>query len=163
MTTLASPTQGDASVLSMWQVDMRQGQRDPDHTVDSEQIWHVTSGELAIAIEQESMRRAAGDTLVVPEALPRRGDRAHRRHGRRLRIRRRHRRDPRRGRLHPSVDRLNTRARYQTIVSAMTESINLHHPAWNAELPSETGTLRAVGLAQHAGASRLAANLYELA
>ena len=71
MTTLASPTQGDASVLSMWQVDMRAGQRDPDHTVDSEQIWHVTSGELAIAIEQESMRLAAGDTLVVPEALPR--------------------------------------------------------------------------------------------
>ena len=71
MTTLASPTQGDASVLSMWQVDMRQGQRDPDHTVDSEQIWHVTSGELAIAIEQETMRLAAGDTLVVPEALPR--------------------------------------------------------------------------------------------
>ena len=71
MTTLASPTQGDASVLSMWQVDMRQGQRDADHTVDSEQIWHVTSGELAIAIEQESMQLAAGDTLVVPEALPR--------------------------------------------------------------------------------------------
>jgi quercetin dioxygenase-like cupin family protein len=71
MTTLASPTQGDASVLSMWQVDMRQGQRDPSHTVDSEQIWHVTSGELAIAIEQETMRLAAGDTLVVPEALPR--------------------------------------------------------------------------------------------
>ena len=71
MTTLASPTQGAASVLSMWQVDMRAGQRDPDHTVDSEQIWHVTSGELAIAIEQESMRLAAGDTLVVPEALPR--------------------------------------------------------------------------------------------
>ena len=62
MTTLASPTQGDASVLSMWQVDMRAGQRDPDHTVDSEQIWHVTSGELAIAIEQETMRLAAGDT-----------------------------------------------------------------------------------------------------
>ena len=71
MTTLASPTQGDASVLSMWQVDMRAGQRDPDHTVDSEQIWHVTSGELAIAIEQETMRLAAGDTLVVPEALSR--------------------------------------------------------------------------------------------
>ena len=71
MTTLASPTQGDASVLSMWQVEMRAGQRDPDHTVDSEQIWHVTSGELAIAIEQESMRLVAGDTLVVPEALPR--------------------------------------------------------------------------------------------
>jgi hypothetical protein len=44
MTTLASPTQGDASVLSMWQLDMRQGQRDSDHTVDSEQIWHVIRG-----------------------------------------------------------------------------------------------------------------------
>jgi quercetin dioxygenase-like cupin family protein len=71
MTTLASPTQGDAKVLSMWRVDMRQGQRDPDHTVDSEQIWHVTRGELSIAIEQESVRLAAGDTLVVPEALAR--------------------------------------------------------------------------------------------
>lgn len=40
--------------------------------------------------------------------------------------------------------------------------IDLYHPAWDAEVPSETGTLRAVRLAQHAGASRLAANLYEL-
>ena len=39
---------------------------------------------------------------------------------------------------------------------------DLYHPAWDAEVPSETGTLRAVRLAQHAGASRLAANLYEL-
>jgi len=71
MTTLASPTQGDARVLSMWQVDMRRGQRDPDHTVDSEQIWHVIDGELAISVGQESVRLAAGDTLVVPEALVR--------------------------------------------------------------------------------------------
>jgi quercetin dioxygenase-like cupin family protein len=72
MTTLASPTQGDASVLSMWQVAMRHGQGDSDHTVDSEQIWHVTSGELVIAVEQERVRLAAGDTLVVPEAVARR-------------------------------------------------------------------------------------------
>ena len=72
MTTLASPSHGDASVLSMWQVDMSQGQSDPDHIVDSEQIWHVTRGQLAIAIEQESVRLAAGDTLVVPETLARR-------------------------------------------------------------------------------------------
>jgi quercetin dioxygenase-like cupin family protein len=72
MTTLASPTQGDAKVLSMWRVDMRQGQHDPDHTIDSEQIWHVTRGELSIAIEQESVQLTAGDTLVVPEAVARR-------------------------------------------------------------------------------------------
>ena len=72
MTTLASPTQGDAGVLSMWQVEMRQGRCDPAHTVDSEQIWHVTRGELMIAVEQEPVRLAAGDTLVVPEVLSRR-------------------------------------------------------------------------------------------
>jgi len=71
MTTFASPTQGDARVLSLWQVEMRQGQCDSDHTVDSEQIWHVTSGALAIAVERESVRLTAGDTLVVPEVLPR--------------------------------------------------------------------------------------------
>jgi hypothetical protein len=41
----------------------------------------------------------------------------------------------------------------------MTQIINLHHPAWDAEMPCETGTLQAVRLAQHAGASRLAANV----
>jgi hypothetical protein len=40
-----------------------------DQCVDSEQIWHVTSGELAIAVEQATVRLAAGDTLVMPEAL----------------------------------------------------------------------------------------------
>jgi quercetin dioxygenase-like cupin family protein len=72
MITLASPTQGDAGVLSMWQLEMRQGQLDSDHTVDSEQIWHVTGGQLAIAVERVSVRLAAGDTLVVPETVVRR-------------------------------------------------------------------------------------------
>jgi len=40
--------------------------------------------------------------------------------------------------------------------------MSLNSPTWDAELPSEHGTLRAVRLAQHAGAKRLAANLYEL-
>jgi quercetin dioxygenase-like cupin family protein len=56
----------------MWQVEMRRGQRDSDHIVDSEQIWHVVRGELAIAVEEESVRLAPGDTLVVPEARSRR-------------------------------------------------------------------------------------------
>ncbi len=37
----------------------------------------------------------------------------------------------------------------------MTDIINLHHHAWDAEMPSETGTLRAVRLAQHAGTPTL--------
>jgi uncharacterized cupin superfamily protein len=51
-----------------------------------------------------------------------------------------------------------TRRRYRDVMPI----VNLHHPEWDAEVPSETGTLRAVRLAQHAGAVRLAANLYEL-
>jgi quercetin dioxygenase-like cupin family protein len=72
MTTLASPSQGEAKVLSMWQVEMAGGQCESDHTVDSEQIWHVVRGELSIVIDQKSVRLAAGDTLVVPESLSRR-------------------------------------------------------------------------------------------
>lgn len=41
-------------------------------------------------------------------------------------------------------------------------AMNLDDPIWDAEMTSEQGTLRAVRLAQHAGAKRLAANLYEL-
>ncbi len=40
--------------------------------------------------------------------------------------------------------------------------MNLSDPTWDAVLPSEQGTLRAVRLGQHAGAQRLAANLYEV-
>lgn len=40
--------------------------------------------------------------------------------------------------------------------------MSLTNSTWDAELPSEQGTLRAVRLAQHAGAQRLAANLYEI-
>lgn len=41
-------------------------------------------------------------------------------------------------------------------------SMNLIHPTWDVELPSEQGTLRAVRLAQQAGAARLVTNLYEI-
>jgi len=71
MTTLASPTQGEARALSMWRVEMRQGQREPRQIVDSEQIWHVTAGRLAIEIDRDAVRLAPGDTFVVPEAIVR--------------------------------------------------------------------------------------------
>lgn len=41
-------------------------------------------------------------------------------------------------------------------------AMNLHHPTWDAEVEADGRVLRAVRLAQHAGARRLAANLYEL-
>jgi uncharacterized cupin superfamily protein len=40
--------------------------------------------------------------------------------------------------------------------------MNLFQPTWDAEVASGDTVLRAVRLAQHAGAQRLAANLYEL-
>jgi len=40
--------------------------------------------------------------------------------------------------------------------------MNLLSPTWDAEIAAAGATLRAVRLAQHAGAERLAANLYEL-
>lgn len=40
--------------------------------------------------------------------------------------------------------------------------MNLLHPTWDAEVAAGGAVLRAVRLARHAGAQRLAANLYEL-
>jgi uncharacterized cupin superfamily protein len=40
--------------------------------------------------------------------------------------------------------------------------VNFNEPAWDAQLPSRGGVLRAVRLGRHAGADRLAANLYEV-
>lgn len=45
----------------------------------------------------------------------------------------------------------------------MSSVVNFHKPAWDAEVADEGGSiLRAVRLGAHAGADRLAANLYEL-
>jgi uncharacterized cupin superfamily protein len=40
--------------------------------------------------------------------------------------------------------------------------MNLFEPTWDAEVQTNGAALRAVRLARHAGAARLAANLYEL-
>lgn len=71
MTTLASPTQGHARALSMWRVEMPERSHEPCHVVDSEQIWHVTRGRLAIRTEEASVELAAGDTVVLPESVAR--------------------------------------------------------------------------------------------
>jgi quercetin dioxygenase-like cupin family protein len=66
MTTFASPTQGPSQGLSLWQVDMRAGQRGPEHVFDSEQVWHVLDGTARIAVDGQPADLAAGDSLVVP-------------------------------------------------------------------------------------------------
>lgn len=71
MTTLASPSQGPSSELSMWLVEMRNGQHGPLHIFDVEQIWHVLAGETEIFVGGESLQLMAGDTLVIPAGLQR--------------------------------------------------------------------------------------------
>jgi quercetin dioxygenase-like cupin family protein len=71
MTTLASPTQGGAS-LAVWRVEMRPGQTGPLHGIDTEQILAVLEGGVTVDLGAETIAAAAGDTVVLPADLPRR-------------------------------------------------------------------------------------------
>ncbi len=71
MTTLASPTLGATDGLSMWQVEMIAGARGPKHVFDSEQVWAILEGELALAATSESRTLRAGDTVVLPAGAER--------------------------------------------------------------------------------------------
>jgi quercetin dioxygenase-like cupin family protein len=71
MTTLASPTQGQTMALSLWRVEMHQGQRSPRNVVDVEEVWHVLRGEVAITVGEETVELTDGDTLVIPENVAR--------------------------------------------------------------------------------------------
>lgn len=71
MTTLASPTQGGTTTLSLWRVTMRAGQRGPLHSFDVEQAWHLLEGSASIAADAEVLDMSAGDTVVVPAGVPR--------------------------------------------------------------------------------------------
>ncbi len=65
MTTLASPTVGETAGRALWLVDMEAGARGPLHVFDSEQIWTVLEGQVAIAHDGESNALQPGDTLVI--------------------------------------------------------------------------------------------------
>ena len=71
MTTLASPTLGDAA-QSLWQVRMRPGQAGPDHVMDVEQVWTVVDGGLALRTADGETVLTAGDTAVLPAGVARR-------------------------------------------------------------------------------------------
>lgn len=72
MTTLASPTVGATAGLSLWQVVMHAGQQGPWHTFDTEQLWTVESGTVALASVDGDVVLNAGDTAVVPADAERR-------------------------------------------------------------------------------------------
>jgi len=71
MTTLASPTVGATTGLSMWEVTMTAGASGPLHVFDSEQIWTVLDGELSVAIAGQREDLGSGDTIVIPAGLER--------------------------------------------------------------------------------------------
>jgi quercetin dioxygenase-like cupin family protein len=71
MTTLASPTLGGTTDLSLWTVEMSAGSSGPLHRFDSEQLWTVLDGELRVELEGEELRLITGDTIVLPAAAER--------------------------------------------------------------------------------------------
>ncbi len=71
MTTFASPTLGETAGLSMWQVEMAAGAQGPGHVFDSEQVWTVLEGELAVAVAGENQTLRVGDTVVLPAGAER--------------------------------------------------------------------------------------------
>lgn len=71
MSTLASPSLGSGE-LSLWRVAMTAGQRGPEHTFDTEQVWTVLSGTADVELEGETQALAPGDTLILPASVIRR-------------------------------------------------------------------------------------------
>jgi quercetin dioxygenase-like cupin family protein len=71
MTTFASPTLGPSDGLSLWSVEMEAGATGPRHAFDSEQLWTVLEGEVAIAVAGESFDLEPGDTIVIAAAAER--------------------------------------------------------------------------------------------
>lgn len=72
MTTLASPTLGPSSELSMWRVEMSAGQQGPVHSFDVDQVWTVVAGHPTIEIGEEQVRLGPNDTIALPAHAVRR-------------------------------------------------------------------------------------------
>ncbi|MFI0355182.1 cupin domain-containing protein [Actinomadura sp. 9N407] len=70
MTTLASPTQGDAGT-AVWRVDMLPGRTGPLHTFDTEQVWSCLDGGATIDLGGRGLTVGPGDTVVMPAGVPR--------------------------------------------------------------------------------------------
>ena len=72
MTTLASPSVGGSTSLSLWEVEMKPDQRGPLHAFDREQLWTVRAGRVTISVDGSEHDLEAGDTLVIPARSERR-------------------------------------------------------------------------------------------
>lgn len=69
MTTLASPTLGGTTALSLWRVSLAAGSTGPLHRIDSEQIWTLLSGEATCTVDAVVYSLHAGDTIPVSGTL----------------------------------------------------------------------------------------------
>jgi quercetin dioxygenase-like cupin family protein len=71
MTTLASPSQGATTRLSLWLAEMKAGQQGPSHVFDTEQVWHLVDGAAEIAVDGARLALGPGDTVVLPAGAER--------------------------------------------------------------------------------------------
>lgn len=70
MTTLASPTQGDAG-MAVWRVDMAAGRTGPRHAFDTEQVWSFLDGTATVDLDGRVLEVGPGDTVIMPADVPR--------------------------------------------------------------------------------------------
>jgi quercetin dioxygenase-like cupin family protein len=71
MATLASPTASATTGMSVWMVEMGEGQEGPPHVFDVEQVWTVLDGALTITVDGAPTALSPGDTLTLPAAVVR--------------------------------------------------------------------------------------------
>lgn len=71
MTTLASPTVGGTSRLSLWQVALEAGAAGPVHIIDSEQVWTLLRGNVRCTIEGSAQVLLPGDTIRLAGGVER--------------------------------------------------------------------------------------------
>jgi quercetin dioxygenase-like cupin family protein len=69
MHTLASPTLGPTTALSMWRVTMAEGQRGPLHVFDSEQILTVLRGRATVTVADKTVELGECDTIALPAGV----------------------------------------------------------------------------------------------
>jgi quercetin dioxygenase-like cupin family protein len=62
---LSGPSLGGTE-LAVWQLRLGPGPAGLPHTIDREEVFLCTSGELVLTVDGEEVRLAAGDVLAVP-------------------------------------------------------------------------------------------------
>ncbi|MBT2233099.1 cupin domain-containing protein [Nonomuraea sp. NEAU-A123] len=70
MTTLASPTQGEAGA-AVWRVDAVPGMVGPVHVFDTESVWTWLAGTATVELGGELFTVGPGDTMVLPADVTR--------------------------------------------------------------------------------------------